>query len=126
MIVVKVNPALGILAPAVVLPEIEIVGAEVIINDVQDNRDAVAVSSIDHPLEALGSAIAALNRKRIRQAISPRTLTGESHRRHDLESVHTKVLKIWQPPDHLLEAARIFVRTGSECAHVKLVNDQFI
>ena len=42
----------AVLAPAVKLPQIEIAGAEVVVDDVQDHRQAGSMRRFDEPLEA--------------------------------------------------------------------------
>ncbi len=90
MIVIEINPTLVVFAPAIVLPEIKIVGAEMIIDHIENDPDALLVRRIDHALERLRSAVTRLDGEGIGQAVAPRSLAGKRHRRHDFNRVNAQ------------------------------------
>ena len=53
-VVVEVDAAAVVLAPAVEPPQVEVARAEVVVDDVEDDREAVLVRGLDELLEALG------------------------------------------------------------------------
>ena len=51
VVVVEVDSAAIVLGPAVELPKIEVAGAQVVVNNVQDHRDALLVGALDELFE---------------------------------------------------------------------------
>jgi hypothetical protein len=51
IVVVEVDTAAIVFAPAIELPQIEVAGAEMIVNNVQDDSDALLVSALDKPFK---------------------------------------------------------------------------
>ena len=54
LVVVEVDAARAVLAPAVELPQGEVARAEVVVDDVEDDGDAVRVGGLDEALERVG------------------------------------------------------------------------
>ena len=65
-VVVEVDPAQSVLRPAVELPDVEVAGAEVVVNHVEDDGDAEAVGRLDELLEGPGTAVSAFDREDVR------------------------------------------------------------
>ena len=77
LVVVEVDAALAVLAPAVELPQREVARAEVVDDDVEDDRDAVPVGLLDEALERVGAAVAALDGEGVGRVVAPGVVTGE-------------------------------------------------
>ena len=93
-VVVEVDAALVVLAPAVELPEVEVARAEVVVDDVEDHRDPALVRGLDERLEALGPAVGALDGEDVGGVVAPGDVAGELRRRHDLHRVHPEPLQV--------------------------------
>ena len=73
VVVVEVDSAAIVLGPAVELPKIEVPRAKVVVNDVEDHRDAVSVGALDELLERQRAAVGESQPKRYGRGCSPTT-----------------------------------------------------
>ncbi len=70
-VIVEIDPAPLIFRPAIEFPEIKITWAEVVVNDIEDDRYSVLVSRFHQALQSKWAAVAALHRVRMRGIIPP-------------------------------------------------------
>lgn len=91
VIVVEVDATVIVLGPAVEMPKIEIPRAKVVVNNVEDHCDTMAVSALDELLERQRAAVGDLNRKDMGGVVAPRPLTRELGYRHDLDRVDAEL-----------------------------------
>src|SRR5207237_2981969 len=73
--------------PAVELPDRKIGGAEMVIDDVEDDGDALAMGRIDQSLDARRPAVRAFHRKNVRGVVSPGEIAGKLALRQALDGV---------------------------------------
>ncbi len=127
VVVVEVDSAAIVLAPAVELPEIEVAGAQVVVDHVEDHRDAFLMGTLDELLERQRAAVGGLHREDMGGVVAPRPVSGELADRHDLNRVDAKTLQMPQTRRHRGELARLVdVLLVVERADVKLVDDQLV
>jgi hypothetical protein len=62
-VLVEVDPAHAVLGPAVELPEVEVARAEVVVDDVEDDREAGLMGGTDEILERVRTAEGLLDRE---------------------------------------------------------------
>ena len=125
-VVVEVDAALVVLAPAVELPEVEVARAEMVVDDVEDHRDPAPMRGFDEGLKPLGSAVGALDGEDVRGVVAPGDVPGELHRRHDLHRVHPEPLQMPELLDRISEGARGLLVGTVEGADVHLVDHHFV
>ena len=129
-VVVEIDPAfLGTSgrAPAVELPEVEVVGAEVVVDDVEDDGDATTVGGIDEPAEPVRTPVRLLDREDEGGVVAPRDVAGELVGRHHLDDVDAQVGQVVELADDGLEvAAPAARRVEAEAPHVELVDDHLV
>ena len=94
-------------------------GPQVVVDDVEHDREATAVTRVDEPLEPLGTAVRRLGRVEVHSVVTPVAATGELGDGHDLDGVDPHVPEMVEALDDRLERAR-----SGERAHVKLVENQ--
>lgn len=70
VIVVEVDATAIVFAPAVELPKIEVAGAQVVVNNVQDHRDARSVGRLDKLFECQWAAIDIFHREDMGRVVS--------------------------------------------------------
>ena len=124
-VVVEVDAAAVVLAPAVEPPQVQVRRTEVVEDDIHDDRDAVLVGRLDEALERVGSAIARLDGEEVRRVVTPRDVAGELERRHDLDRTDAQVAQVRQPADGAVEVASRLASAG-ERADVQLVDDDVV
>ena len=105
VVVVEVDAAAIVLAPAVELPEIEVARAEVVVNDVEDHRDALLVGALDELLERQRASVGGLNRKDMGGVVAPRPFSRELGYRHDLDRIDAELFQMPQAGRHRGELA---------------------
>ena len=96
-----------------------------VVDDVDDDRDAVGVRVADEALERVRAAVARLDREQVGRVVAPRDVAGELERRHDLDGRHAEVLEVGQPAPGVVERARRVVGRR-ERADVHLVDDEVV
>jgi len=70
-VVVEVDAALVVLGPAVEAPQVEIGGPEVVVDHVQEDRDAALVGLAHERLETVRPTVGALHREDVRGVVAP-------------------------------------------------------
>src|SRR6185369_14723907 len=97
-VLVEIDPALADLRPAVELPDVEVGRAEVVVDDVEDDRDPGGMGVADQRLEVVRRAVAALDRERVGRVVAPGSVAGELERRHQLDRPDAELAQIRQSP----------------------------
>ena len=127
VVVVEVDSAAIVLAPAVELPKIEIAGAQVVVNNVQDHRDALLVGALDELFERQRAAVGGLHREDMGGVVTPRPLSRKLAHRHDLDRIDAELFQMSQTCRHRGELARMVgVLLVVEGADMKFVDDQLV
>ena len=72
-------------------------GTDVVIDNVEDHRDASRVTRVDEPVESLGSAICMVRRVEVHAVIAPSAPPRKLGDRHDLDRVDTELLEVIEP-----------------------------
>ena len=103
------------------LAQVVALGAEVVVDDVQEDRQALGVAGVDEPLQAVRAAVAVLGRVGEHAVVSPVARAGELADRHDLDGRDAQLAEVAQPRDDALERP-----LGGERADVQLVEDQVL
>jgi hypothetical protein len=70
-VVIEINAALAVFAPAVELPQIQIARPEVVIDDIQNHPDTGLMRSFHEPLEPGCTAVIRFHRENARRVVSP-------------------------------------------------------
>ncbi len=70
-VVVKIDAAAVVLVPAVKAPQIEIGGAQVVVDDVHDHGNAGVVGGPNERLECVGTAVVRLDGERMGRVVPP-------------------------------------------------------
>ena len=94
--------------------------ADVVVNDVEDRRDAAGMAGIDKAMECLRSTVCAVRREEVDAVVSPASPAWELRDRHELDRIETQVHEVIEPRDRGVERA-----FRSEGADVELVDDRF-
>ena len=89
---------------------------EVIVDDVEDDREAAGVGRLDEGLYVLGTAVAGVRRVGQHAVVAPIVAAREVADRHDLDGGDAETHEVVQPIDGGAERAR-----GREAADVQLV-----
>ena len=92
---------------------------EMVIDDVQEGRQALGMAGVDQPRQAVRAAVASLRGVREHAVVTPVSRTRELGDRHDLDGRHAQLAEVAQPGDDAFERPR-----GREGADVQLVEDQ--
>jgi hypothetical protein len=79
------------------------VGGEVVIDDVEDDRDAAAVALLDEVLVLVPPAAAVLNREIMRRGVAPVLLAAELRHRQKFDRGDAQVLEVVEQSDRVLE-----------------------
>ena len=102
VVVVEVDSAAIVLGPAVELPEIEVAGAQVVVNDVQDHRDALLMGALDEPFERQRASVDGLHREDMGGVVTPRPVSRELGHRHGLDRIDAELFQMSQTGRHRL------------------------
>jgi len=102
-IVVKIDPALAIFAPAVELPEIEVAGAKMVVDHIQDHAEAGLMSRFDKPLESQRAAVVAFDSEHAGRVVAPRSKAAKLGQGHQLDDIHPQTFQIVQLLERLGE-----------------------
>jgi len=101
------------------LAQIVALRAEVVVDDVQEDAEAVGVGGVDQPAQAAGTAVGRLRRVEMGAVVPPVARAGELGDRHDLDRGDAEVHQVRQVRDHGLEGPG-----RGESPDVELVEDQ--
>ena len=97
------------------------VGAEVVVDDVEDDPQAEAVGRVHEPPQVVGAAVGTRGCEESHPVVAPVPLAGEVGHRHELDRGDAEVAQVGQPLHHARERPR-----GGERAHVQLVQRQVV
>ena len=95
--------------------------AEVVVDDVEIDRQPLGMAGVDQPMQALRAAVAVLRRVGEHAVVSPVARARELADRHDLDGRDAQLAEVAQPRDHSFERP-----LGGERADVQLVEDQVL
>ena len=99
-VVVEVDAAAVVLAPAVEPPQVEVGRAEVVVDHVEDDREAAPRGPPrTKSLKPVRPAVGALDGEDVRGVVAPGAVAGELGDRHDCDGVHAEPLQVVEPAD---------------------------
>ena len=81
------------------LAEVVPLGAEVVVDDVQEDRQALGVAGVHQPLQAVRPAVAVLRRVGEHAVVAPVARARELADRHDLDGRDAQLAEVAQPGD---------------------------
>jgi hypothetical protein len=127
-VVVEIDAALPVGAPAVELPEVEVGRAEMVVDDVVDDGDAARMRRVDQAPQAVGTAIRAFDRENVGRVVAPRLVAGKLVGRQQLDDVDAEIGDVVELADHRVEVAAAVGRAGieTEAADVQLVDHHLV
>ena len=96
-------------------------GADMVVDDVEDHREAAGVGRRDQPGESLGAAVGGLRGAQVDAVVAPAAGARELGDRHQLDRGHAELREPVELPDRGLEGA-----LGAERADVQLVDQQLL
>ncbi len=91
-------------------------GSDVVVDDVEQHREALAVGGVDEPLQALRPAVGVVRRADVDAVVAPAVAAGEGGQRHQLDRRDAELAQPGQVLDRGVERA-----LRSERADVQLV-----
>ncbi len=94
------------------------VGAEVVVDHIENHRQTMAVGRVDQVFELFGRAVGGLRCVKQNPVIAPVTLAGELRQRHQFDSGNTQLDQVFQMLLNLAETA--------ECPDVQFVDHRLI
>ncbi len=98
-VVVKIDAPAAVLAPTVESPEIEIIRAEVVVDNVVNDRDPALVGGVDQRLKSIRAAVVLLDGENVGRIVAKGIRAGEFVRRHHLDHVDPKIDEIVELAD---------------------------
>ncbi len=99
----------GVVAVGEIRPELrEVVAvrAEVVVDHVQQHRNAPAVTGIDQAFQAFGPSVGVVRGIQVDPVVAPAALAGELRHRHQLQVSDAEFGQVVEPVDHAVESAR--------------------
>ena len=126
VVVVEVDAALAVLAPPVELPEVEVGGAKVVVDHVQNNGNAAPVSLADEAFEGIGAAVGGRDGERMGRVVAPRAVAGKRRYRHQLHRVHAEGFEVVEPGDGRVERGRPPPFAVAKRAHMEFVDHHLL
>ena len=124
VVVVEVDAAEVALVPAVEGPEVEVGGAVVVVDNVNEDGDAEAVGGADEAFEGVGSAVVGFDGEGVAGVVAPAEAAGEFVDGHELDAVDAEFLEAGEEGDGVVEGGGGL--DASEGADVELVEDEFV
>ena len=127
-VVEEVDAPQVVLGPAVEPPQVHVLGAEVVVYDVEDHGNPPAVAFLDERLQGPGAAVGRLDGEDVRRGIAPGPGAGELGDRHDLDGVDPQLPQVLELLGGRLEGAgpAVLPPLVVERADVQLVDDQLV
>jgi hypothetical protein len=101
------------------LLEVVALGADVVVDDVDDHREAVRVARIDERAQAAGTAVGRLRREQVHAVVAPVAAARKLGERHELDRGHAEPDEVRELRNHAGERA-----LGRERADVQLVDHE--
>ena len=95
--------------------------ADVVVDDVEDDREPGFVRRVEEPRQPGRAAIGRLRRRQVNAVISPSSLARKLRNRHQLDRGHAELRELAEVGDHALECA-----LRRERPHVELVDHEIL
>ena len=102
-----------------VIAEVVPLRTEVVVDDVQDQGEALGMAGVDEALEPLGPAIRVVGGEEVGAVVAPVARARKGRHRHQLDGGDAQLAQVRQPRGDARERP-----LGRERAHVQLVDDQ--
>lgn len=96
-------------------------GAEVVVDDVEDDSESLAMGGIDESRETRRASVHVMRCEEIDAVVAPVPLSREGCDRHQLDRRHAELAKASEVRDHCVERA-----LGRERPDVELVEDELV
>ncbi len=103
------------------VPQVIALGAQVVVNHVQDGGQALFVAGVYQAFEAQGAAVALLHGKGVGAVVAPVAAAGELGHRHDLHRGDAQLLEFGQMGNNRVKGA-----VRGEGAHVEFIDDEIL
>ncbi len=126
VIVIKINATHTVFLPAVKLPEIQVARSEMVVNHVQNNRNASPVQLAHKHLEAVWTTIDTLNSKYIRRIVTPGVVARKFRDGHNLDRIYAKPFQMPYSLHRSIKIPRFTLRIRKKRTDVHLIDYQFI
>ena len=123
-VAIEIDAAEVLFVPAVELPEVEVRGAIVVMDDIRQHDHAAVVGGAHESLEGVGPAIVAFHREKVGGIISPAQPAGELVDRHQLNARHAQLAQMVESLDGGIECGRR--RAAGKRAHMQLIEHQIL
>src|SRR5882757_3555347 len=94
-IVIEINSA-AVPAPPVELPEIAVIGADVVENDIKNNGNPALVGFIHQTSESVWTAVEILDREHVPLVVAPGIIKRKFAGRHDLDCIDAEIAQVIQ------------------------------
>jgi multidrug efflux pump subunit AcrA (membrane-fusion protein) len=105
-VIVKIDSSLVVFIPTVKLPQAQIAGAEVIVNNIENNSQTVFVSRSDEFFEGRWTPVLAFNGKNQSGIISPGETSPKLHGRHHLNGIDPEFSQVGKLFDGFIKISR--------------------
>ena len=125
-VVVEVDAALIVLAPAVKLPQIQITRAEVVVDDVQNHADPGLMGRLDEAFETGRTAVVGFHGENAGGVVSPGQVTGELGQRHHFDDVDAQLLQVAKLLSRLGELVGLPILLVVKRAQVHFIDHEFV
>ena len=124
-VVEEEDAAVAVLAPPVVLPHAEVVGAVVVVHHVGQHGDAARMAGVHELLQLVRAAIGAFHAEGVAGVVAPADVAREFRHRQQLDAVDAKVHQVIQLLRGAAEVAGHTRAAGHmERAQVQFIDDQ--
>ena len=101
-----------------IIPEVVAFRPQMVVDHIQDNRQARLVTGIDQALERRRSPVRILHREREDAVVSPVAGPGELSHRHELDGIHAKCFQVRKARDDGIERP-----VGGKGTHMEFIDD---
>ena len=96
-------------------------GPDVVVDDVEDHREALAVCGVDEARESVRPAVRRMRREGVEPVVAPVAIAGERRNGHRLDRRHAELAQLREARDHAVE--RPLARERSD---VQLVDHELV
>src|SRR5262249_60586938 len=116
------------LIPAVELPQIEIMGAQMIVDHVEDDRDAARMGGVDETSQPVRTAVTLLDSEYVGRVVSPGNIGWKFVGRKQLDRVDAEVDQVIEAADDGVKGSPSVAAAGSEGegADMPLINGELV
>jgi len=123
VVVIEKDSAASVLTPAIESPKVEIAGAVMVVDDIEEDSDAAFVAFIYESFESLGAAIGSFDAERICGVVSPTVIAGEFVYGEEFDGGDAEILEIVEFLDCGVKGSGSTTGDIVEGADVHLVDD---